>query len=222
MKIQASPLVSPAQVDATRYALLRRLGFVFRHHLVGGLQPLNIMCRVMHLKLKGDPPDIAALKASVDQAIELVRTATSSCLDVVSWLSVETNSTVGIGEGIGECLSHLRSSFALRGFSIQCEDCSLDMRVSESALREVLTAAVIAAGDEAQGRSDIVIGLQELSDAIDITLKICKGMQESVAEHDAYRLLGWEEVQSLAWAHHVGFERISSEEVRIRMPRSTL
>lgn len=210
-------LAESSKVEATRYALIRRLGNVFRHHLVGSLQPINLMCQVTHLKLKVVPLDALGVSDSVNQASRSVRTAIDSCLDVLSWFAGDTHSTVSVCVGVDECVSYLRTSFSFHGFVIQNQESKLDVQVSRSALREVLTAVLVAGSDHAHGRSNIVVSVQTISDVVEITMEIRAGKNNSAADPDAYRALEWDEVERLAGLHEVGFRRLADDLVKIRM-----
>jgi len=217
--IQKATFVDLAKVESTKYTLLRRLGFVFRHHLVGSMQPLNIMCQVMHLKLKSAPIDVAAMGESIDKTSGLVSRAINSSLDVIAWLSVDESSTVEIGSGVQDCIYHLESSLSFRGFEILHEKSNLNFKVNAAALREVLSAAVLAAADHAEGRSEIEIRILAITDTVEVTLQMHRGTNDSTAEMDAYRLIQWDEVERLAQSHGVGLQHALNEVVKIQLER---
>ena len=217
MNVQTSPFVDVIRVEPTRYALIRRLGYVFRHHLVVNLQPLSMICQVMHHRLNAEPVDVSAMHNSVDQVSRLVRSSIDSCQDVVSWLTADVQSMVAASVAVGECIANLRSSFSFRGFSIRYEEPSLDTVVSQIAVREVLTAALIAATDQANGLDEIVVTLLPTPGALEIAIQLRKGAKESSAEQDAYRLLDWNDVQMLAVAHGQQFSNVSDGFVKIRI-----
>ncbi len=51
------PRVSVQQIEAARYAVLRRLAPSLRHHMVRPLQPIRLIYGVLHHKLSADAPD---------------------------------------------------------------------------------------------------------------------------------------------------------------------
>ncbi|NNU44225.1 hypothetical protein [Ramlibacter montanisoli] len=48
--------MAPAEAEAARYALLRRLAPSFRHHLVVNLQPIGMIYEVMERRLRAPAP----------------------------------------------------------------------------------------------------------------------------------------------------------------------
>lgn len=218
MGIEVSQTVDASHVESARYALIRRLGFVFRHHLVVNLQPLNMVCQVMRHRLGATPLDICTVRDSVDQVERLVRHSIASSSDVVSWLTPDPQVQVALGTVVAECLSNVRSSFSFRGFAILYEEAPWDVPVSQVAVREVLTAALIAAADHAKGWSELVIGVAAGPDAAEISIATRQGSQASHGEQDAYRLLDWDDVQVLARSHGLQFLQASPELVKIRVP----
>ena len=209
-----------SKVEATRYALIRRLGYVFRHHLVGSMQPINVMCQVINLKLKVSPLDALSVSESVNQASGSVRSSINSCLEVASWFAPDMHATIDVSVGVAECVSYLRSSFSFHGFALENEESNLEIPVRKIALREVLTAVLIAGADHAQGRSDIVVSVQAISDTVEITMQIRAGKSGSKTDPEAYRVLVWDEVEGLAASHEVGFRRLAEDLVKIRMSPS--
>jgi ribosomal protein L16/L10AE len=65
-----SPEVSEQQVEAARYAVLRRLSPALRHHMVRHLQPIGLIYGVMDHKLARGEPDVQALRANADKINE--------------------------------------------------------------------------------------------------------------------------------------------------------
>lgn len=221
MNAQIPLSVDGARVESARYALIRRLGYVFRHHLVVNLQPLSMVCQVMRHRLGATPVDVSAVRDSVDQVERLVRTSIDGCADVVSWLTADAQSTVALGIVVGECLSNVRSSFSFRGFVIRHEATAQDLPVSQVAVREVLTAALIAATDHAQGSNEIVVSVVVASHAAEIAIHVRRGSNDSCAEQDAYRLLNWEDVQTLAAFHGLRFLNDSDGVARIGISQAS-
>ena len=220
MNAHTSPLAEVAKLESARYALIRRLGFVFRHHLVVNLQPLNMVCQVLHHRLGAAAPDVPALHDGVDQISRLVRTSIDSCSDVVSWITADPLSTIAVEAGVAECLANVRSSFSFRGFSVQCEESNLGSQVTRVAIREVLTSALLATTDHAKGLDDIRVSVKSAAPAVEITIQLRRGSNTSNAEHDAYRLIEWDEVQTLAAFHGAQISRSGDALVTIRLQQS--
>ena len=212
-----APSVDGARVESSRYALIRRLGYLFRHHLVVNLQPLGMVCQVMQHRLSAPTLDVPAMQDRVEQVNRLVRTSIDSCLDVVSWLTAEAQASVEIGKAVEECIANVRSSFSFRNFLIHCEQINLETEVSQVAVREVLTAALIAVADHANGLDEIVVSVSTASNVVEIGIELRSGANTSFPEQGAYRLLGWEDVEILATYHGLKFDRISADNVQIRV-----
>ena len=56
------PRVSVQQIEAARYAVLRRLAPSLRHHMVRPLQPIGLIYGVLNHKLSADAPDLQAVR----------------------------------------------------------------------------------------------------------------------------------------------------------------
>ena len=54
--------VAVQQVEAARYAVLRRLAPALRHHMVRPLQPIGLIYGVMHHKLAAAQPDLQSVR----------------------------------------------------------------------------------------------------------------------------------------------------------------
>lgn len=215
MNVQLSPTVDASRLESTRYALIRRLGGVFGHQLVVNLQPLSIIFQVMEHRLSATPPNMDAIRENVEHARRLLRDSVDSCQDVLSWLAADEQTFVSASVVVGECISKLRSSLSFRSFAIQYGQSSLDIPVRQVAVREVLTAALIALSDQAKGLDEIVVTLLGLPNAVEIAIQLRKGANESSAEKNAYRVLKWSDVQLLATTHGVQFCRDSDELIKI-------
>lgn len=215
------PAVDMAAVESARYALVRRLGHVFRHHLVVNLQPLGMACQVMRFRLNAAPVDVAAIGETVEQVQRLVRASIESSGDVVAWLNGAGPTDATLGSTVNECLANVRSSLSFRGFVIRYDDAPANGPVSHVALREVLTAALIAITDHAQGKTDIAVKVTSEADAAIVALTVRAGPGESSAEQNAYRLMSLGDVESLASFHGLRLLHDSSGSVRIRIAHAS-
>ena len=138
-------------VEAARYALTRRLVPILRHHLVVHLQPIGLICQVLERKLATGETAIAPVREGLPKIEDLTRRAIASSLDVVAWLAPNTEASTPLGAGVLDCLTMLRSNFTFRGFDVHNEVGDAQLPVPQAALREVLTAALIAATDDMSG-----------------------------------------------------------------------
>ncbi len=204
-------------VEAARYALLRRLAFAMRHHMVVHLQPIGMITEVMERRLQAPTPDLAQVHESMTKINGFSRAAVQSCLDVVSWLAPEPDALVPLDAGVAECLALLRSSFNFRGFTIRDKVGDVTLPVARAGLRNVLPACLLAITDRATSPADLVLsvapGTQEM--VLTIALRVNQGAA-GFAGDAPYRLLEWHEVEALAQADSIGLAR-SGDEVRLTL-----
>ncbi len=196
-----------ARVEGARYALLRRLAPAMRHHLVVNLQPIGMIYEVMERRLQADSPDLAQIRDGASRINGFSRAAVRSCLDVMTWLSPEAGATSTVAEAVEECLGLLNSNFNFRGFSITSDVAqgdAQDMAVARSAIRHVLTGAMLACTDALAQPADVVLGatLTETGAVLSIRLSDAAG-REGFPHDDAYRHLTWVDVEAIAEAEGV-------------------
>src|SRR3954469_21869317 len=103
------------RVEAARYALLRRLAYAMRHHMVVHLQPITMIMEVMERRLATPAPDLAQIKEAMGKVHTHSRAAVQSSLDVVSWLAPEDGRLIALDAGVQECFELLRSPMNFRG-----------------------------------------------------------------------------------------------------------
>ncbi len=206
--------------EAARYALTRRLIPVLRHHLVVDLQPIGLIYQVLDRKLNADETDLAPVRESLARIDVLARRAVASSFDVVSWLAPDTEASTPLGSGVVDCLNMLRSNFTFRGFAVHNEVGDAPLRVPQAALREVLTATLIATTDGAPGPVELTLrahlsGIQAM-----VSVHTVPGTGEGVPNDMAYRALQWSDVQALAQAHAVHLV-LDGEFVSLTLPART-
>jgi len=191
--------------EAARYTLLRRLAPSIRHRLVGKLHPIGLIAQVVEGQIKEAAPDLADVQDNVAKINSLSRSAMLSTTSLITWLAPEEGATTTIGDGINECLTLLQTDFGIRGFSIESEVHGLDACVSLSALRNVLTASLIAATDSAPGPANLLLEAQVSNEHALLSIHIRPTDDTSSAAIDnAYRRLEWDDVQALAEGESVG------------------
>ena len=205
-------------VEAARYAMLRRLAFAMRHHMVVHLQPIGMVTEVMERRLQSPSPDLGQMRESMIRINGYSRAAVQSCLDVVSWLAPEDGATVALDVGVDECQALLRSGFAFRGFTLKDQVGSVSLPVSRAGLRNVLPACLLALTDHATAPADVVLRAQPGSGQAVLTVAVSPGPGSPGFAGDAlYRLLEWHEVEALARADGIALER-NGEQIRITIP----
>ena len=203
-----SVLPTPSAAEAARYALLRRLAPSMRHHLVVNLQPIGMIYEVMDRRLKAPQPDLASVHESAHKINGFARAALNSCLDVVSWLAPEEGTTSSVTEGVRECSGLLATSLSFRGFPLRSEIGVIQGHVRRSAIRNLLTAALIHLTDESAPPADLVLTGEAASRGVrlDIALRASTGDQGFTSE-PGYRALEWSDVEALAMSEGVEAER---------------
>lgn len=201
-----SPLV--ARAEAARYALLRRLAPSMRHHLVVNLQPIGMIYEVMERRLRVPEPDLSHVQDSAHKINGFARAALSSCLDVVSWLAPDEDAGVSGVEGVRECVGLLATNLSFRGYALRNQVTEMPGKVQRTAIRNVLTAALIHATDEYPPPAEVMLTATPAAEGLrlGLALRVSDGEQGFMQEA-GYRQLGWDDVQALAAAESVGLQR---------------
>ena len=194
-------------IEAARYALTRRLVPVLRHHMVVHLQPIGMIYEVLDRKLAAGNPDLAAIREGLGKINTLARSAVNSCLDVVTWLAPDDTAVITLSAGAAECLEMLSGNFRFRGFTIIDEIGDAPLKVSQAALREVFTAALIAITDGATGPVDLVLGVRLSDGQAVVSVQTRPGQGSGFTTEMAYRAMAWSDVQALAQGRSVALMR---------------
>lgn len=215
------PLVeadSASRADAARYALLRRLAPALRHGMVGALHPIELIVEAIDRRLQAALPDLEDVRENLSKIKSLSRTAVHACTNLASWLAPEEDAVTMLGEGIDECLALLKTDFGVRGFAVRNETRETGVDVSQAALRNVLTASLLAATDSARRPAELVLTAElEQGHAV---VSILVGPADGVAGFgDAvpYRRLEWSDVEVLAQAESVELQQ-QGDRVTMRYP----
>ncbi len=190
-------------VEAARYALTRRLIPVLRHHLVVHLQPIGLIYQVLERKLAAGENGLAPVRDGLSRIDELAHRAVASSLDVVAWLAPDSDASTPLGTGVVDCLTMLRSNFTFRGFGVHNAVGDAPLHVPQAALREVLTAALIAATDDTSGPVQLTVRAHVSGIQAMVSVHVVAASGEHVPNDMAYRALHWSDVQALAQAHAV-------------------
>lgn len=73
--------VSEQQIEAARYAVLRRLWASLRHRMVKPLQPIVLSYGLMKHELAAAEPDLQTLRTQADKGKEFAEAAVAQCVD---------------------------------------------------------------------------------------------------------------------------------------------
>ena len=207
-------------VEAARYALLRRLAFAMRHHMVVHLQPIGMITEVMERRLRMPEPDLAQVHESMDKINGFSRAAVQSCLDVVSWLAPETGAVIALDAGVQECVAMLSSNFNFRGFALKDEVGAAPANVARAGLRNVLPACLLALTDRATAPADVVIRALPDGQLAVLSIEMLPTAGSVGFPGDPpYRLLEWHEVEALAGAEGITLQR-DALTTRLTLPTS--
>ena len=208
--------VSTQQIEAARYAVLRRLAPALRHHMVRPLQPIGLIYGVMHHKLSVAQPDLRSVRDEAEKINEFAKAALDECMDMGTWLAPEPGVVTDVESGVRECVGLMATMLHFCGFRLVNEVEELPAQVLRDPLRMVLSAALFALTDAMDEPATVTIHAQASPAAVTLTLltdPIGDGQLDRY--DDGYRKLVWADVQALALAEHVRLSR-QGREVTLR------
>jgi hypothetical protein len=212
-------LPDASRAEAARYALLRRLAPSMRHHLVVNLQPIGMIYEVMDRRLRAPEPNFAEVHEGAHKINGFARAALNSCLDVVTWLAPEKGAVSTVDEGVRECLGLLTTSFTFRGYAVRNEVGPQPGEVDRSAIRNVLTAAMIHLTDENPAPADLVLTMQASPEAAVLTATVRPTESEAgFPTEPSYRRLDASDLEALAGAESVQLAREGRQLLRLSIP----
>ena len=200
--------VAPAEAEAARYALLRRLAPSFRHHLVVNLQPIGMIYEVMERRLRAPAPDLAHVQDSATKINGFAKAALTSCLDVVGWLTPDETVATGVDEGARECAALLATSLSFRGYALRNEVQPLDGKVRRSAIRNLLSGVLVHCTDDRPAPADLVLASSADGGGavLSVAVRPTQG-DKGMAPEANYRKITWADLQALAAAEDVQLTR---------------
>lgn len=206
---QASGL-QRCEAEAAHYALLRRLAPVIRHNMAGTLQPIAMVAAMLERRLQKTDTDPQALLRNARDIVALTKEAAASCVDLMSWLAPKEKRLIMAGAGIAECLGMVATQLSFKGFSVVDNTGGPLVQLPQSALRTVLTAALIALTDAAAAPGKVLIRAEFAQDILSLHVELkpddaAEPMR--AADKPPYRLLDWRDVQVLAQQESVHMVR---------------
>ena len=200
--------VSTQQIEAARYAVLRRLAPALRHHMVRPLQPIGLIYGVMHHKLSAAQPDLPSVREEAEKINEFAKAALDECMDMGTWLAPEPGVVTDVESGVRECVGLMATMLHFCGFRLVNEVEELPAQVLRDALRMVLSAALFALTDAMDEPVTVTIHARASRSEVTLTLQTdLIGDGQLDRYDDGYRKLVWADVQALAFAEHVGLSR---------------
>jgi len=206
--------VSAQQIEAARYAIIRRLAPALRHHMVRYLQPISLIYGVMDHKLASPGPDLHTLRTHADKMNALAKAALAQCIDIGTWLAPTPGVVMGVGEGVMECASLLATTLHFRGFQLVNEVGDMPVRGAQSVFRMVLSAVLLQVTDALTQPATLTLRATADAAVVTLQLQISPNPDDDHVERydDGYRKLLWSDVQALAAAEGV---RLSRQEKRV-------
>lgn len=196
------------QVEAARYAVLRRLSPALRHHLIRPLQPITLIYGVMRHKLSAPSVDVEAIKTHADKINDFAKDALAQCLDISSWMAPEPGVLVEFGAGVRECIGLLATTLHFRGFHLVNEVEDMPQKVKRDAVRMVLNAALLEITDTLTEPARLTLSAHSQSDEVTLSVKVELRDDGRVENYDdGYRKLLWSDVQALSAFEGVSLSR---------------
>jgi hypothetical protein len=216
---ERAALPAAGRAEAARYALLRRLAPSMRHHLVVNLQPIGMIYEVMDRRLRLPEPNFAEVHDGAHKINGFARAALNSCLDVVTWLAPEEGAVCTVAEGVRECLGLLTTSLTFRGYAVRNEMALAGGEILRSAIRNVLTAAMIHLTDENPPPADLVLTDESSSEGAVLILTIRPTRSDGgFPTEPSYRALDASDLDALAAAESVQVARDGKLRLRLTIP----
>lgn len=204
--------VSAQQIEAARYAVLRRLAPCLRHHMVRPLQPIGLIYGVMHHKLSAAQPDLPSVREEAEKINEFAKAALEECMDMGTWLAPEPGVLTNVESGVRECVGLMATMLHFCGFRLVNEVEELPAQVLRDALRMVLGAALFELTDAMNEPATVTIHAQASPSEVTVTLQADPLENGQLDRYDdGYRKLVWADVQALAVSEHVGLSRHGSQ-----------
>ena len=141
--------------------------------------------------------DLALLRKASEKAV-------SSGMSVMSWIEPEAKQTSDIHTAVFDCIAMLSTPLKLKGFNLVNDVVGIEARLYVTAVRQVLSAALIALSDHSDAPAALLVEAQAMPGFIEISIFLCFTDKVPRFFSKADRPLKWNEVQVLAKAHSVG------------------
>ena len=189
------------QVEAARYAVLRRLAPSLRHQMVRPLQPIALIYGVMHHRLSSAQPDLHSIRQEAEKINDFAKAAIDECMDMGSWLSPEPGVLSSMESSVKECVGLLATTLHFCGFRLTNEVETMPVMVRQDDVRTVLIAALLAITDTLTQPADLVIrATTDIAGVILFVHTTPSGESSTNLYDNDYRRLTWDDVQALAVA----------------------
>lgn len=222
--LDASPQRLRSLARAAQHDILQRLAPPLRHDMVVHLQSLGMMAEALGARMERGAVAADDLQASVSKLNRLARQAVARCLEVCTWIQPAEDDSVALRDGVAEIVRLLSTSLNFRGFQLRTEPAQGEFRVSRTAVRFLLSAAILTLADAAPAPGDVVVRMEVSAShgvlAVDYLPQPAEGTFTQM--HEAGEApLSWPEVQALAAQHDVELLR-KGQTVVLRLPRAVV
>lgn len=217
----AAPQRQRSLARAAQQDILRRLTPPLRHDMVVHLQSLGMMAEALSARMERGAVAADDLQGIVSKINRLSRQAVARSLEVCTWMDPGEDDTAVLREGVAEIVRLLSTSMNFRGYELRTEHAEGEFEVARSALRFLLSAAILTLADTAPGPGEIVVRTEHAS-AHGVVAVDYQPLDEPGAapSHESREVpLAWPEVQALAAQHDVELLR-HGQAIVLRLPRA--
>lgn len=209
-----NPFLTDRLLEAARYALMRRLLPAIRHNIAGSLQPVGMMAAMLERRMQAAAPDLVQLGKSSQSLNTLSREAVATSLNLMNWLAPKDNDLVAVMGAIDESLALVTTDLSFRGFSVVNQTSDIQTSLPRGIFRSVFIASLIALTDRAEGAGHVVISGESAGGQTRLKILLEPGGNAEAAGTctyaQAYRSIGWEDVQALANAEGVALSHAAN------------
>lgn len=196
--------------EAARYALLQRLAPAIQHHLMGKFQSMGVLAAMLERHLQSTEPELPGMRMDCAAMKSASLTAASSSSYLMTWIAPDSAATLTVDAGVRECLDLLSTEFCFKGFVMVNEVSGIDVTLSSTALRSVLSAALIALCDLSAAPAELMIRAQARPPRVELSIALRPTEGRATPVRPAkYRPLSWRDVEILALAESVKLTRTS-------------
>lgn len=213
--------MSRRDVDAIRFAVLRRLAPGLRHRVMGELQSLQFSGELAArlIDVGGEPTKLAL---AVRQVVPHAQAAAAACTALIEWLRADEGATTAVDAALPELARLVGDDWVLRGIECSTDAHAGDAQVARIALREVVVTALLALTDAQTGPLDIGLTAERAGNEVVIRLTASPASRASlVPELARGDKIDCADVAALAAAHGVACACVR-DGVTVRLPVPTL
>jgi len=208
----APDVQSSRLAEGARYALLQRLTPALQHQIMGSFQSMTMIAIMLERRSSLASPDMDSTRQDCALLGNVSDGAIKSIINLLTWIRPKPAAAQPFNAGVEECAGLLLNELRLKGFDIANEVGTLDAQVSSQALRSVVSAVLVCLSDQSSLTGVLKLRAHRLDERIELSidLELHENQQREMAHPNSYRLLDWQDVESLAAAESVGLARSDS------------